>query len=323
MSSGVVTLESDTRRARLNDSAARILGVEREAAEAGDARLFIEGTNPSLLADIDAVNAEAEAKYLLDHDLVTASGETVSANISIVPLHSGEETTGVLLMLDDISANKRLEGAMRRFMTQEVMDQVLAQKDELLFGHGCTASVLFADIRNFTTMAEKLTPRETVDMLNEIFTDLFDAVEDGDGVLDKYIGDAIMAVFGAPISSGKDARNAVKAAVRMQSLMLAINERRNGSDAAELRLGIGISSGEVIAGTIGSPKRMDYTVIGDSVNLASRLQDATKSYGCSIIVCERTAEEVKDFAELREVDTIQVTGRTRPERIFEVIGLRE
>ncbi len=157
-------------------------------------------------------------------------------------------------------------------------------------------------------------------MLNEIFTDLYEAVSEAGGVLDKYIGDAVMAVFGAPISGERDPANAVLAALRMQDMMGAINERRIERGQPELRLGIGISSGDVVAGTIGSPKRMDYTVIGDSVNLAARLQDATKAYAVNIIVCEATARAVGGVATLRELDQIRVKGRDRLERIFEVTG---
>jgi adenylate cyclase len=319
MSSGVVTLQNGAKEARLNDAAARILGITRTQAESRNARRFLERTNPWIMAEIDAVGAGALSKEFFDHDLITGRGEKISANLSIVPLHDVNTTTGVLLMIDDISSNKRLEGAMRRFMTQEVMDQVLAQKDELLFGSACDASVLFADIRNFTTMAEKLSPRDVVVMLNEIFTDLFDAVSDADGVLDKYIGDAVMAVFGAPLATGRDATNAVASALRMQEMIAAINTRRLARGDIELRLGVGISSGEVIAGTIGSPKRMDYTVIGDSVNLAARLQDITKTYGVDIIICEATANQLDPSILIRELDEIKVKGRERAERIYEVL----
>lgn len=317
MSTGVVTIDMESRRARLNTAATRILGVSDEQAAATDAIRFVRATNPVLLDDLEAARERGERRSLLDHDLVTSGGETISANISVVPLRKDDTTTGVLLMIDDISSNKRLEGAMRRFMTQEVMDQVLAQKDALMFGHACNASILFADIRNFTSLAERLSPRDTVDMLNEIFSELFEAVADAEGVLDKYIGDAVMAVFGAPLSTGRDAQNAVAAALRMQEMIAAINARRGGN--SELRLGIGIASGEVIAGTIGSPKRMDYTVIGDRVNLASRLQDATKTYGCDIMVCERTAAAIDGFAKVREIDTIRVKGREAEERVFAVL----
>ena len=212
-----------------------------------------------------------------------------------------------------------MQGAMRRFMTQKVVDQVLSRGDDLLFGTACQASVLFADIRNFTTMAEALTPRETVDMLNEAFTEFFEAVAAYDGVLDKFIGDAIMAVYGAPITTGRDPENAVESAVQMLRALHLLNQRRAERSLPPLRLGVGVATGEVVAGTIGSPKRMDYTVIGDSVNLSSRLQDLTKGYGVEILVDEATAAAVGDRHRLRELDVITVRGRQRPAKIYQVM----
>jgi adenylate cyclase len=250
---------------------------------------------------------------------VTVRGDRISANVSIVPLMADDEQAGLLIIVEDITEGKRLQGAMRRFMSQDVVDQIMGREDELLFGAACEASVLFADIRGFTSLAEHLGPRDTVDMLNEIFTDLFEAVAGSDGVLDKYIGDAIMAVYGAPLSSGRDAQNAVDSAVEMVGMIGAINERRRDRGAPDIRLGVGIASGHVVAGTIGSPKRMDYTVIGDSVNLSSRLQQLTKHYQVPIIICETTAEALDGSVALRELDTLRVRGRQRPAKLFQVL----
>jgi len=159
-----------------------------------------------------------------------------------------------------------------------------------------------------------------VDMLNEIFTELVDAVAGTDGVLDKFIGDAVMAVFGAPLPSGRDTANAVDCAVAMILALGRVNARRQSRGQAELRLGIGVATGDVVAGTIGSQKRMDYTVIGDSVNLASRLQTLTKLYKVSIMLSETTAGEVADGHVLRELDVIRVRGRKRPEKIFQLLS---
>jgi adenylate cyclase len=159
-----------------------------------------------------------------------------------------------------------------------------------------------------------------VDMLNEVFTELVDAVSASDGVLDKFIGDAVMAVYGAPLSSGRDPENAVESAIAMMRMLALLNARRAERDQFPLRLGIGISTGELIAGTIGSPKRMDYTVIGDSVNLASRLQTTTKHYQVGIVVCEATAQANAATQVLRHLDTVGVRGRNRPEKIYQVLS---
>jgi adenylate cyclase len=268
-----------------------------------NARILLERHNPWLVEEVSAVFLDGESKYLVDIDLVTAREQPESVNLSIVRLPLQDEASGVLILIEDISEEKRLQGTMRRFMSQSVVDQVLGRADDLMFGTACEASVLFADIRGFTSLAEKLTPRAN------------------DGVLDKFIGDAIMAVFGAPLSTGSDPQNAVSAGLEMLRMIGEISAARTARGQPPVRLGIGIASGEVVAGTIGSLKRMDYTVIGDSVNLASRLQDLTKTYGIEMLVDEATAKAVAPVNTLREIDRIIVRGRERPEKIFEVRNL--
>ena len=319
MSSGVITLDSEAKIAKLNAAACSILGVDPEAAAAPETRDALIQNNPWLPGEIVAVAESGRSKTLLDADVTTLTGETISANLSIVPLMGDEGQAGLLIIVEDISEGKRLQGAMRRFMTQKVVDQIMGREDELLFGAACHATVLFADIRGFTSLSERLGPRDTVDMLNEIFTELFEAVAGSDGVLDKFIGDAIMAVYGAPLSSGRDPANAIDSAVTMLGMIAAINARWRERGFTEVKLGVGIASGEVVAGTIGSPKRMDYTVIGDSVNLASRLEGITKIYKVGIVVCEETARAAEGAHEVRELDTIRVRGRARPARIFQVL----
>jgi len=318
MSTGVLTLDAEARVAKLNDAACRILGVPADRLAGADARVLL-AANPGLLEEFAAVSRSGQPKALVDADLVTGRGDAISANLSIVPLVNEGEAVGLLVLMEDITQDKRLQGAMRRFMTQEVVDQVLAH-DDLLFGDACRASVLFADIRNFTTLAETLSPRATVEVLNEIYTELFEAVAACNGVLDKFLGDAIMAHWGAPIATDRDPLNAVEAAVQMLKLAEALNRRRRGQGLADLKLGMGIATGDVVAGAIGSPKRMDYTVIGDSVNLAARLEALTKAYGVELLVCETTAAAIDGSGlSLRELDVVRVRGRRQPSRLFQVL----
>lgn len=319
MSTGVITLDSEHRLAKLSPAACSILAVPFDDVEQVDAAEVLTSNNPWLGAELEDVRRTGEPKELMDVDFRIASGDQISVNLSIVPLVSDEEWVGLLMLLEDISEGKRLHGAMRRFMTQEVVDQVMQRDGELLFGTSCEASVLFADIRGFTSIAEHLAPRETVQMLNEIFTELFEAVSGSGGVLDKFMGDAIMAVYGAPLSTGRNPQCAVESAMQMFRLLGLLNAGREDKGSAPIRIGVGIASGDVVAGTIGSPKRMDYTVIGDSVNLASRLQDTTKHYGVELVVCESTAIAVRDQVVMRELDLIRVRGRNQPAKIFQIL----
>ena len=145
--------------------------------------------------------------------------------------------------------------------------------------------------------------------------ELVEAVAANEGVLDKFQGDAIMAVYGAPLSSGRDPQNAVESAVAMTRMAAGLKDR----SGQPIGLGVSIATGEVIAGTIGSPKRMDYTVIGDCVNLASRLQQVSKLYRVGVVICETTADAVADTVALRELDVLRVRGRQTPTRIFQVL----
>jgi PAS domain S-box-containing protein len=321
MSSAVITLDRSAQVAKFNRAACKILGITKTHLNGADARELLALGNPELIPEINAVMRSGESRLLLDVDLRNGRGQTKSVNISLIALRGGAEDKGVLILMDDISEGKRLQGTMRRFMPQEAVEQVLSRGDELLFGSSCTASVLFADIRGFTTLVEELSARETVEMLNQVFGELVEAVEGHGGLLDKFMGDAVMAVFGAPLVGLRDADNAARAALEMQQRVSVLNEARAAEGKQPIRIGCGIATGEVVAGTIGSLKRMDYTVIGDSVNLASRLQGLTKTYGTSVIACGHTAEALSAGLSVRELDTVRVRGRREPVKIFELRSL--
>ncbi len=246
-----------------------------------------------------------------------------SINLTVNPLTNPEGTVrGGLVVLEDISREKRMKTAMYRYMTPGVAEQVMARgEDALMVGERKDVTILFSDIRGYTTLTENLGASEVVSLLNQYFETMVEAVFNHEGTLDKFIGDALMAVFGAPLPLTENhAWMAVKSALDMRWRLAAFNEQRILDNHPLIYIGIGISSGEVVSGNIGSKKRMDYTVIGDGVNLSARLESATKDYGCDVILSESTYNLCRDRIWVRELDRIRPKGKSQPVSIYELIG---
>ncbi|HEX2330399.1 MAG TPA: adenylate/guanylate cyclase domain-containing protein [Candidatus Angelobacter sp.] len=206
--------------------------------------------------------------------------------------------------------------ALERFLSPEVAAMVAENPDIRLGGANQKVTVLFADIRGFTRLSETLPPERVVEILNEFFTRVTDVIFDFNGSVDKFMGDAVMAVFGAPISKGNDSSNAVEAAIQIQRLVLEMNRDAAARGWPELEVGVGINAGIAVAGNIGSPRRLDYTVIGDTVNTASRLIDCAT--GGQILISESVATELADKFKVEKLAALRVKGRTEPVQVFQV-----
>ena len=194
----------------------------------------------------------------------------------------------------------------------------------MLGGETKETTIFFSDIRSFTAISEKLEPSEVVEFLNEYMTAMVECVNMTHGVVDKFIGDAIMAVWGAPTSAGspkEDALNCIRAALRMRAGLIAFNRGRGGDKKPIIRIGCGINSGPVVAGQIGSVKRMEYTVIGDAVNLASRTEALNKPMGTDILITEYTYNLVRDHVVVEEMPAVTVKGKEKPLRMFAVVNM--
>ena len=319
LTNGVVTLDLGFNVVKINDTAARLLGVDPERVLGSSAFQLFGTPNAWVRRLVRKAARSQQAERAVDATLLAINGTSTAANVVASPLLArGGQIFGFAVVIDDITTEMRLRATMARYMTREVAEQVIAQGDSALGGRSQQVTILFADIANFTTLAERLGPQETVALLNEYFSEMVEVIFEHRGILDKYIGDAIMAVFGAPLSSPRDADNAVRSAIRMQQGLADFNARRAGNGEPPLDVRIGINSGQVVAGNIGSARRMDYTVIGDSVNLASRLESANKIYGTTILLSESTVAQLRDAYPLREIDSLRVRGRARPVAIHEV-----
>ncbi len=206
-----------------------------------------------------------------------------------------------------------------RYVSKDVYDQLLAHPDRAeLGGARREMSVLFSDIRGFTTVTEKGQPEELVAQLNEYFSRMVDIVFRHKGTVDKFVGDMVMALFGAPLDDPAHAEHAVAAAVDMVRELAELNKKWAAEGRAQLDIGVGVNSGEMIAGNIGSSSIMSYTVIGDNVNLGSRLESANKDYKTRIIISDATRARLTGTYDLRPLGDVIVKGKTRPVAIFEV-----
>jgi len=211
---------------------------------------------------------------------------------------------------------KRLFG---QYVSKDVYEQLVANPSlARLGGQRREMTVLFSDIRGFTTVTERGQPEEIVGMLNEYFTRMVDIVFAHKGTLDKFVGDMVMALFGAPLDDADHAQHAVDAALAMIRELNRLNEKWTAEGRPALDIGIGINTGPMIAGNIGSEAIMSYTVIGDAVNLGSRLESLNKQYGTRIIISEATRDALPDRYLFRPLGDVVVKGKTKPVSIYEV-----
>lgn len=210
-----------------------------------------------------------------------------------------------------------------KFVSRDVLEEMLANPGKVrLGGEEREVTVFFSDVRGFTTLSEKLSPAELVAFLNRYLTRMTDIVLEESGVLDKYIGDAIMAFWGAPLKRETQAVDAARAALKMVDALELFNKEARENGELEIDIGIGLNAGKVIAGNMGSERRFDYTVMGDTVNLASRLEGQTKTYGVHILAAETVATRLPPEFMLREVDRIKVKGKNLPVTVFEIVENR-
>lgn len=319
MSNGVITLDDNERIATCNAAGLRLFRLHPSQVLGKPAAEFFAGANAWLLDKLKRVAETQNAEQLMDAELAVDS-DRLSVNATLQPLLSAEgRRIGSLLLLENISNEKRLKTTMLRYMDPGIADQMLAAGAEALGGRSVNATVLFSDIRSFTTITEQLGAQGTVALLNEYFTLMVDCIQREEGMLDKFIGDAIMAAFGIPVGHDDDADRAVRAAVAMLRELGHWNQQRSGEGKLPVDIGIGLNTDNVVTGNIGSKKRMDYTIIGDGVNLAARLESACKQYGAHILVSEFTYRQLRGTYYSRELDLVVVKGKTQPVAIHEIL----
>ena len=335
MHDAVLTFDEQGVVKTCNPAGLRILKVPHEAAilEQQASSLF-GGPNEWLLQKLEAVHENEE---FLDAEL-QVEGETLSVNVTLTPLLGKSEKRrdvdssprdniiGAMLMIEDISSEKRMKSTMSRYMDPELADQLMTadgNDSDIMGGKQSVGTVLFSDVRSFTTITEELGAQGTVKLLNDYFTIMVDCITDEGGMLDKFIGDAMMCIFGTPVPHDDDPDRAVRAAIRMMTDLKVFNDKRSTEGKMPIDHGMGINTDSIVSGNIGSPKRMDYTVIGDGVNLAARIESACKQYGAHILISEFTYNAVKATYRTRQVDYVIVKGKTEPVGVYEVLDFHD
>jgi class 3 adenylate cyclase len=218
-----------------------------------------------------------------------------------------------------VIAQKREQKIRRIFqlyVPKEVIDEYVVNPESMLVGDNRVLAVLFSDIRGFTSIAERMLPEELVNTLNDYLTEMVDIIYSRKGIVDKYIGDAVMAFYGAPVKHEDDALQAVYSGLDMLDAVARFNQQQAAKGQPVFHIGVGINYGVVLVGNIGSEKKMDYTIMGDGVNLASRLEGLTKIYDVPFIVSEAVYSRVKDKIPCRLVDKVAVLGKETGVKIY-------
>ncbi|WP_078129459.1 adenylate/guanylate cyclase domain-containing protein [Leptospira alexanderi] len=259
--------------------------------------------------------------------LLQATTEIARGNFKIRIRSTTKDEVGLLTnyfvdMGKGLEEREKVKDALGRFVNKEIAEMVL--KHELtLGGERKMCAIFFSDIRSFTSISEKLQPEEVVEFLNEYMTEMVHCVNETHGIVDKFIGDAIMATWGAAKTSDKDAENAINGSLMMREALLKFNQGRGGEKKPIIQIGCGLNYGPVIAGQIGSEQRLEYTVIGDAVNLASRVEALNKPFGTDILITQNLLDHVSDIFNVEKMQSIKVKGKEEPQVIYAVLGRKD
>lgn len=325
MSNGVLTLDPLGKIITCNQAIERIWSCKASDLQGRLLSDLLDERGSWILDRIEKVKEERSSDIFPDAE-VALSGVVKSVNLTVMPLvsESDDSKLGSMLMVEDISSEKRMKSTMSRYMDPVIAAQMMDDDTlDLLGGVSAEATIMFTDVRGFTTITEEYGAQGTVSFLNEYFSLMVDCITAQGGMLDKFIGDAIMACFGLPVRHDDDPDRAARAAINMIRTLWEWNAQRRDRGLKTVDMGVGIHTDHIVSGNIGSPKRMDYTVIGDGVNLASRLESACKAYSARILASENTVSRFNGTYRMRDIDLVVVKGKTAPVRVYELLDYHD
>lgn len=293
----------------------------------------VHATFPQLLTvlmtsgqDMHAVKAAVKAKRLFAYlkDDFDADEAQVVLTLAVQQVRLLDDNKSLSLELKrSVDEQTRVMELFKRYVPEQVVSQTLYRNnDDVLVGETRVVSILFADIRNFTRFAARVSPTDVVSFLNDFWTIMTEPVRNNLGSVNKLIGDGVLAVFGAPNSYLENQQNAVQCALDMMEALKKVNIMYQDVLGEEIKIGIGINTGEVVVGNIGTADYLEYTVIGDAVNVASRIETMTKRKPNSILISESTLVEVDGTFDTQEVESLEMSGKKEPVRVYEVLGKR-
>lgn len=319
IASGVMTADVGDVITLCNQAAESILAIPKETLLGTSLRDLLAPLSPDLADKIDQVEEHDERFIGLEVQPTIDGRGAVDLSLSISPLKTAEQSTrGVAIVLDDLTEKRRLE-AQRRLFERMVSPAVIEQLDPdslQLGGTRAEITTFFADIRGFTSFSGTTDPETLVNVLNRFLAAAAESILNEEGTIDKFLGDAVMAWFNAPIPQPDHALRAVRAALNLKDAVVALHKEL--SDEFRLSFGVGINSGEALLGLVGTHRRMEYTAIGDSVNIAKRLQE--NASGGQILISRHAAESILDLIEVVEVDPILAEGKDQPIEVFDIQG---
>jgi PAS domain S-box-containing protein len=323
IASGVIATDLADRITAFNRAAETIFGIP---AAQSVGHLYHEALAP--LADTRLARLVEEVKHTgkrhvaaeIESDLPTRGAVNLSFNVSSLKDANGNPE-GVAIVVDDLTEQRRLEATramFRRYVAPAVVDRLPANPDQLkLGGQRQEITILFADIRGFTHFSESLLPEELVEILNQYLAVAADAILKHEGTLDKFMGDAVMAIFNAPLPQVDHALRAARAALKMRAAVTQLHKRL--PQALRLNYGIGIHTGDAVVGNVGTQQQMNFTAIGDAVNLAKRLQE--NAAGGQIILSAPAYAQVRNEVNATRLPPLKVRGREQVEEVWELEGL--
>ena len=331
MSNAVITINDEGKIITCNKSGLKILKIRPTDILGKTAEEFFTNGRSWILEKIKGCEEQKDSEFLMDAEIEVGSEqddnvEIVSANVSFLPLENQDPDgrmdqasghLGTMIMIEDISDEKRMKSTMSRYIDPNIADQLMGDGSDIMGGQETVATVLFSDVRSFTTITEALGAQGTVTLLNEYFDIMVEAINEQGGMVDKFIGDAIMAGFGIPFPHEDDEDRGVRAGINMIKRLWEWNIHREKEGKMAIEMGLGLNTDKLLSGNIGSSKRMDYTMIGDGVNLAARLESACKSYAARILISDFTYQKLKGTYQVRYIDDVIVKGKT------EAVGVRE